>query len=85
MKIVAYLDNDQLNKPEVDEATVYAVGEETPLTKEHLIQRYPSVFSAGVGQLEGEYHIRLDPQVSMLHDRCQWHTERPSEIHWKTL
>lgn len=41
---------------------MYAVGntEAAPLTKEHLIQKYPEVFSEEVGLLEREYHIRLE-------------------------
>ena len=63
MRIVTYLDNDQLNKPDSGGATVYAVGECGLITKEHLIKRFPGVFAEGVGLLEGEYHIRLDPQA----------------------
>ena len=65
MKIVTYLDNDQLNKPRIKNAEVYTVGDETsfPITKEQLVRRYPSVFAEEVGLLEGEYHIRLDPQA----------------------
>ena len=64
MKIVAYLDNDQLNKPNTEDGNVYAVGDaESPVTKEQLVKKYPSVFADGVGLLEGEYHIRLDPQA----------------------
>ena len=66
MKIVAYLDNDQINKPTAQNAEVYAVNNQNSslLTKEQLIKKYPSVFSDGVGLLEGEYHIRLDPQAT---------------------
>ena len=66
MSIVAYLDNDQLNKPTVQNAEVYAVHDQnsSSLAKEQLIKKYPSVFSDGVGLLEGEYHIRLDSQVT---------------------
>ena len=68
MKIVAYLDNDQLNKPSTKNAEVYAVGddESSQVTKEQLIQKYPSVFANEVGLLEGEYHIRLDPQADPI-------------------
>ena len=38
-------------------------GIESPVTKEQLVKKYPSVFTDGVGLLEGEYHIRLDPQA----------------------
>ena len=65
MKIVTYLDNDQLNKPRIKNAEVYTVGDETsfPITKEQLVRRYPSVFAEEVGLLEGVYRIRLDPQA----------------------
>ena len=66
MNIMAYLDNDQLNKPTVQNAEVYAVHDQnsSSLAKEQLIKKYPGVFSDGVGLLEGEYHIRLDSQVT---------------------
>ena len=65
MEIVAYLDNDQLNKPSTKGAEVYAVGDNkgVPISKEQFIQKYPSVFADEVGLLEGEYRIRLDPQA----------------------
>ena len=57
MKIVSYLDNDQLQKPATGHAVVYALEDTMPVSKEHLCKKYPKVFSKGVGQLEGEYHI----------------------------
>ena len=64
MKIVAYLNNDQLNKPNTEDANMYAVGDgESQVTKEQLIRKYPHVFADGVDLLEGEYHICLDPQA----------------------
>ena len=72
MKIVAYLDNDQLNKPNTEDANVYAVGDgESPVMKEQLVRKYPSVFADGVGLLEGEYHIRLDPQAEPVQHATQ--------------
>ena len=63
MNIVTYLDNDQLNKPNTGDSEVYALIEKDgPLTKEQLFKKYPRVFSDGVGCLDGEYHIRLNPQ-----------------------
>ena len=58
MKIVSYLDNDMMNKPNSSGLEVY-----TQLTKEKLVNKYPKVFGEGVGCLEGEYHIRLIAQV----------------------
>ena len=50
MKIVAYLDNDKLNKPATGNSEVYALSSgKSPLTKEQLIQKYPQVFGEGVG------------------------------------
>ena len=45
---------------------MYAVHDQnsSSLAKEQLIKKYPGVFSDGVGLLEGEYHIRLDSQVT---------------------
>ena len=64
MKIIAYLDNDKLNKPITGSSEVCALNSgKSPLTKEQLIQKYPQVFSEGVGRLESEYHIRLDSQI----------------------
>ena len=63
------IDNDELNKPQTGNASVYAV-ESThanktcaSITKETLIEQYPEVFSEGVGKLAGEYHIRIDSSV----------------------
>ena len=64
MEIVAYLDNDDLNKPDTKEAKVYTVGDrDSPVTKEQLVKQYPTVFSDGVGLLEGEYRIAIDPKA----------------------
>ena len=66
MRIVAYLDNDKLRKPDPRSAQVYAVDGYTPMTKDSVIQKYPAVFGTGVGLLAGEYHIRVDPQVEAV-------------------
>ncbi len=63
MNIVAYLDNNQMNRPNTGNSEVYTVSDKgCPTTKEQFIQKYPKVFSPGVGRLEGEYHIRVDTQ-----------------------
>ena len=50
MKIVAYHDNGKLNKPITGDGEVCALSiGKSPLTKEQLIQKYPQVFSEGVG------------------------------------
>lgn len=89
MKIVAYLDNDQLNKPTVQNAEVYAVKDQnsSSLTKEELITKYPGVFSDGVGLLEGgtiSAWISKQPQYSTLLGVCRWRTERASRSPWTT-
>ena len=63
MKIIEYLDNDHLNKPSTSGASVFALNDPTPVSKQQIIERYPKVFSEGVGLLEGHYHIRLDKQA----------------------
>ena len=68
MKIVSYLDNDQLSQPSTGESTVYKVDNATPVATRQLIKSYPKVFSDGVGLLQGHYHIRLDSNaVPMQH------------------
>ena len=63
LKIVAYLDNDQLNKPDTSGAAIYAVETPSPMSTEQFIKKHPKVFSDGVGLLEGNYHIRLDTSI----------------------
>ena len=63
MNIIKYIDNDAINKPEGSNATVYAIQEGASkggMTTESLLRRYPQVFSEDVGELEGEYHIKID-------------------------
>ena len=68
MKILSYLDNDQLSQPSTGESTVYKVDNATPVATRQLIKSYPKVFSDGVGLLQGHYHIRLDSNaVPMQH------------------
>ena len=66
MKIVQYLDNDQMNKPATGEAPVYAVHGAEPqedITKDQLLKQFPKAFGAGIGKLDGVYRIRLDHTV----------------------
>ena len=69
MRIIKYIDNDELNKPRTGNASVYAVESthanktSASITKETLIKQYPEVFSEGVGKLAGEYHIRIDSSI----------------------
>ena len=72
MKIIKYIDNDELNKPRTGNASVYAVESThanrtcTSITKETLIKQYPEVFSDGVGKLAGEYHIRINSSIDLV-------------------
>ncbi|KAL9951232.1 hypothetical protein ACROYT_G043857 [Oculina patagonica] len=64
MNIIQYKDNDLLNKPETGSSLVYAVEDQpSAVTKEELMLQFPDVFSEGLGQLDGEYKIRLDENV----------------------
>ena len=64
MNIIQYKDNDLLNKPETGSSLVYAVEDQpSPVTKEELMLKFPDVFGEGLGQLDGEYKIRLDENV----------------------
>ena len=66
MKIITYLDNDDMNRPDTKGAAVFAL-EITPYTsKEQLLKLHPIVFSQGVGMLEGHYHIRLSPDATPI-------------------
>ena len=55
MKIITYLDNNDMNKPDTTGAAVFAE-EIMPYTSKE--QLHPIVFSQGVGKLERHYHIR---------------------------
>lgn len=69
MNIIKYTDNDAINKPQSGEATVYKICEATDqgeMTKEGILQRFPHVFAENVGQLEGEYHVKVDASVESV-------------------
>ena len=64
MNIIQYKDNDLLNQPETRSSFVYAVEDpSSPVIKEELMLKFPDVFGEGLGQLDGEYKIRLDENV----------------------
>ena len=66
MKIITYLDNDDMNRPDTKGAAVFAL-EITPYTsKEQLLKLHPMVFSQEVGMLEGHYHIPLSPDATPI-------------------
>ena len=57
MKLIKYMDNDEVNKP-ITTAHIYVVNQELQqLTKDVLITKYPKVFD------EGENHIKLDATI----------------------
>ena len=56
MKIISYLDNDQINRSATGSLPVYTLD----TTKEQLIKQHPRVFGPGIGLLEGKYHIFID-------------------------
>ena len=64
MKIVSYLDNDMMHKSETDGSDVFTLTTSKPWTIETLVSKYPNVFGEGIGGLEGEYHIGLDPEAA---------------------
>ena len=60
MKLVSYLDNNELNKPITGNLPVYALEMKMTSRKDQLLKKYPQVFGPGIGRLEGEYHIQID-------------------------
>lgn len=67
MNIIKYTDNDAINKPKAGTATVYAVQDDTfkgGMSKENLLRQYPQVFSEDVGELDGEYRIKIDQTIN---------------------
>ena len=61
MRIIKYMDNDELNKPETGRAPVYSVeSNKQPVNKETLLNKDPEVSSEGVGERVGE-HKSVDP------------------------
>ena len=67
MKIIKYLDNDQLNHPQTSDGCVYAHNHDAPtvpvLSADQLLKKVPRDFVDGVGKLLGEYHMELDERV----------------------
>ena len=64
-----YTDNDALNKPQTGGFPIYAIKDNADkfLTKEHLCYQLPEVFSEGVGNLEGKYHIKANREMGPVH------------------
>ena len=66
MKIISYLDNDEIHKPDITDAAVFTLAVQRYTSKEQLLEQHPNVFGRGVGKLEGEYHIRLHKDVTPI-------------------
>ena len=62
MKLIEYTNNDALHKPATRGAQVYGV-EGALISKAAITEKYATVFGDGIGELEGEYRIRLDDTV----------------------
>ena len=62
MKIVQYLDNDEINKPTVDSGSVFTL-DIAVLTWKQVLTDFSHVFAEGPGCLCGEHAIQLDPDA----------------------
>ena len=70
MKLIQILDSDDVSRPNTDGHSVVAMGQHIKLLTNRLEEQFPTVFADGVGRLDGEHHIRLDPSVDPVqHDR----------------
>jgi len=63
MNIMSFLDNDHINLPNTSGTPIYSIDSTLPVSAQHLIQSYPSVFGPGIGLLEETYHIWPDTSV----------------------
>ena len=63
MKVIKYLDDDAIHKPETGSTPVYTLEPAGPVSVEQLQREHPEVFGAGVGRLEGKYRIALDSSI----------------------
>ena len=57
MTLIEYTDNDALHKPATRGALI---------SKAAITEKYATVFRDGIGELEGEYRIRLDDTVDPI-------------------
>ena len=73
MKIVTYLDNDKLNKPNTGNAPVYALESPGLMTKEQLAKKcLGKEWVSWKGSTTSSWTVVL-PQYSMHQDGCQYH------------
>ena len=66
MKIISYLDNDEIHKPDIKDSAVFTLAVQRYTSKEQLLEQHPNVFAPGIGNLEGEYHIHLNKDVTPI-------------------
>lgn len=79
IKIIEYINNDELHKPSTGSALVYnldstsgEVSNYSPLSKDDLLQKYSKVFRANVGKMEGKYCIRIATEVDPVQNAPCW-------------
>ena len=64
MKLIQVLDSDYVSRTNTDGHSVFAMVQHIkPLTKNRLEEQFPTVFAGGIGKLDSEHYIRLDPRV----------------------
>ena len=70
MKIIKYIDNEELNKPRKGNASVYAVGSThmnrtcTSITQETLIKQYPEVLRKNVSERDVVNFCRVERHLA---------------------
>lgn len=61
MNIIKYTDNDAMYKPSTGSASIYLLeNREEEMSEDNLLKHFSGVFADEVGQLDGEYHIKVD-------------------------
>lgn len=70
MKIIKYSNNDAINKPQTNGASVHVIDDNSPnavhtsMTEKSLVETFPRDFAKKVGQLDGEYHVKIDTAIT---------------------
>ena len=73
MKPIQVLGSDDVSRPNTDGHSVFAMGQHMkPLTKKRLEEQFPTVFADGIGKLDVEHHIHLDPSVDPMQRAPRW-------------
>ena len=73
MKLIQVLELDDVRYPNTEGNTVFTLNRcIKPFTKSMLEMKFPTVFADGVGKLEIEHHISLNPSVDPVQQapRC---------------